>query len=78
MEVADFAPSAFEREYGRHVAIAYPAEGFAELKERLRRHGAELVAPLRATGSERFFFRCPDGYLFEIVAWVEEGGRARG
>ena len=68
VEVPDFEPSPFEREYGRHVAVAYPAEGFAGLKERLRQHGAELVAPLRPTASERFFFRTPDGYLFEVIA----------
>jgi hypothetical protein len=62
-----FLPSAFEREYGRHVAIAYPREGFAALKERLRQHGAELIAPLRPTASERLFFRDLDGYVFEIV-----------
>jgi catechol 2,3-dioxygenase-like lactoylglutathione lyase family enzyme len=68
VEVADFEPSPFEREYGRHVAVAWPREGFAELKERLRRHGAELIDPLRPTAAERFFFRTPDGYVFEVVA----------
>ena len=67
VEVSDFAPSPFEREYGRHVAIAYPREGFAGLKERLRQQGAEVIAPLRETPSERFFFRDPDGYAFEVV-----------
>jgi catechol 2,3-dioxygenase-like lactoylglutathione lyase family enzyme len=68
IQVADFAVSPFEREYGRHVAISYPVERFAELKERLRRHGAEIVAPLRATPFERFFFVDPNGYVFEVLA----------
>ena len=67
VEVADWAPSPFEREYGRHVAVAYPREGFAGLKERLRQQGAEVIAPLRETRPERFFFRDPDGYVFEVV-----------
>jgi catechol 2,3-dioxygenase-like lactoylglutathione lyase family enzyme len=67
VEVADFAPSPFEREYGRHVAVAYPREGFAGLKERLGQHGAEVIAPLRETPSERFFFRDPEGYVFEVI-----------
>jgi catechol 2,3-dioxygenase-like lactoylglutathione lyase family enzyme len=67
VEVADFAPSPFEREYGRHIAIAYPVAGFAGLKERLKGHGAEVIAPLRPTPFERFFFRDPNGYVFEVV-----------
>jgi catechol 2,3-dioxygenase-like lactoylglutathione lyase family enzyme len=68
VEVPDYAPSPFEREYGRHVAISHPAADFDGLKERLRQQGAELVAPLRPTTTERFFFRDPDGYFFEVVA----------
>jgi catechol 2,3-dioxygenase-like lactoylglutathione lyase family enzyme len=67
VQVADFEPSPFEREYGRHVAVAYPRAGFAALKERLRQHGAELIAADRPTPFERFFFRDPDGYVFEVV-----------
>jgi len=65
--VADFKPSAFEREFGRHIAVTFPQDGFAALKERLVRHGAELIAPARATPFERFFFRDPNGYIFEVV-----------
>jgi catechol 2,3-dioxygenase-like lactoylglutathione lyase family enzyme len=68
VEVADFAPSPFEREYGRHIALSYPRAGFAELKERLRQHGAEVIAADRPTPFERFFFRDPNGYVFEVVA----------
>jgi catechol-2,3-dioxygenase len=68
VEVPDFQHSPFEREYGRHVAVTHPREDFAKLKERLQQNGAELVAPLRETTSERFFFRDLDGYVFEVVA----------
>lgn len=67
IEVTDFEPSPFEREYGRHVAVSYPRAGFAELQDRLRRHGAEIIAAERPTSFERFFFRNPDGYIFEVV-----------
>ena len=67
VQVLDFASSPFEREYGRHIAIRYPGAGFAELKDQLRRLGAEVVAPLRETPFERFFFSTPDGYVFEGI-----------
>lgn len=67
LEVPDFAPSAYEREFGRHVAFAVPLSGFDELQRRLRAHGAELILPERPTPFQRFFFRDPDGYVFEIV-----------
>ena len=67
IEVQDFAPSAFEKEYGRHVAVSFPKDGLGGLKERLVRHGAELIAADRPTAFERFFFRSPDGYVFEVV-----------
>ena len=35
LRVPDFEPSGFEREFGRHFAVEYPADGFAGLKERL-------------------------------------------
>jgi catechol 2,3-dioxygenase-like lactoylglutathione lyase family enzyme len=67
LEVESFEPSDFEREYGRHIAVSFPLELFASLKERLRRAGAELIVPMRPTSFERFFFRTPDGYVFEVV-----------
>ncbi len=67
VEVPDYQPSPFDREYGRHIAIAFPQQEFAALKQRLERHGARLVAPLRETPFERFFFVDPDGYVFEVV-----------
>lgn len=67
LRVDGFEPSPFEAEYGRHFAFDYPLSEFAGLKERLVAHGAELVDPIRETPFERFFFREPNGYLFEIV-----------
>jgi catechol 2,3-dioxygenase-like lactoylglutathione lyase family enzyme len=68
IELDDFQASPFEREYGRHVALSYPVAEFAALKERLVEQGAELIEPKRATPTERFFFRDPNGYIFEVVA----------
>jgi catechol 2,3-dioxygenase-like lactoylglutathione lyase family enzyme len=67
LHVHDFEPSPFEREFGRHIAIEYPLEGFEALKRRLTEQGAELIAPERETPFERFFFRDPNGYVFEVV-----------
>ena len=67
LEVEDFRPSDFEAEFGRHIAVSYPREGFHDLKDRLRSRGAELIEPKRATAFERFFFRDPSGYIFEVV-----------
>ena len=60
-------PSPFEAEFGRHFAFDYPLEEFAGLKERLVAQGAELIDPIRETPFERFFFREPNGYVFEVV-----------
>src|SRR5215208_4543189 len=68
VEIADFEPSPFEREYGRHVAVAFPAASFPELRRRLAQLGVELIAPARPTPFEGFFFRDPNGYVFEVVA----------
>ncbi len=67
LRVDDFEISPFEREFGRHVAVAFPLAGFPELKSRLIDHGAELIDPIRETPFERFFFRSPEGYVFEVV-----------
>jgi len=68
VEVANFEPSPFEAEFGRHVALAVPPAEFAALKQRLRAHGATLIEPQRETPFARFFFRDPNGYVFEVVA----------
>lgn len=66
--VDGFAVSPFENEFGRHVAVFHPLEDFPALKARLAGEGAGLIAPLRATPFERFFFREPvNGYVFEVV-----------
>jgi catechol 2,3-dioxygenase-like lactoylglutathione lyase family enzyme len=67
VEVADFAPSPFEAEFGRNVAVAIPRAEFDGLRRRLRAHGATLIDPERPTPFARFFFRDPDGYVFEVV-----------
>jgi catechol 2,3-dioxygenase-like lactoylglutathione lyase family enzyme len=67
VEVADFAPSPFEQEYGRHIAVAYPRAGFAGLQQRLRTLGAEVIEADRPTPFARFFFRDPNGYVFEVI-----------
>ena len=72
IEIQDFAPSVFEKEYGRHIAVSFPRAGLGGLKERLARHCAELIAADRPTAFERFFFRSPDGYVFEVVSVERE------
>lgn len=67
IEVPDFKTSPFEQEYGRHVALEFAEETFDALKRRLVEHGAELIAPVRDTPFERFFFKDPNGYVFEVV-----------
>jgi catechol 2,3-dioxygenase-like lactoylglutathione lyase family enzyme len=67
VEVAGFEPSPFEAEFGRHVAIALPLADFDGLKRRLLAHGAEVIDPERPTPFARFFFRDPNGYVFEVV-----------
>jgi catechol 2,3-dioxygenase-like lactoylglutathione lyase family enzyme len=66
--VEGFDASPFEGEFGRHVAVFHPRADFPALKARLTGQGAVLIAPLRATPFERFFFREPvNGYVFEVV-----------
>ena len=65
--VEGFKPSAFEAEFGRHMALFHPASDFQALQQRLRDNGATLIEPLRETPFERFFFRDPNGYVFEVI-----------
>ncbi len=67
LQFPDFEPSAFEAEYGRHIAVFFPGTEFDELKQRLAGAGAELIAAKRPTPFERFFFREPNGYVFEVI-----------
>jgi isopentenyl diphosphate isomerase/L-lactate dehydrogenase-like FMN-dependent dehydrogenase len=68
VEVADFAQSPFEAEFGRHVAVSFPQREFDDLKRRLLAHGATLIEPERPTPFARLFFQNADGYVFEVVA----------
>jgi catechol 2,3-dioxygenase-like lactoylglutathione lyase family enzyme len=66
--VDGFAVSPFEGEFGRHIAVFHPGSDFPRLEQRLIDEGAELIAPLRQTPFERFFFREPiNGYVFEVI-----------
>ncbi len=67
IEEPDFEPSRFEREFGRHIAVTFALAEFPRLKVRLEREGATLIEPVRETPFERFFFRDPNGYVFEVV-----------
>ncbi len=70
LHVEDFEPSPFEAEFGRHVALFHDREDFPALKKRLAEAGAELIEPGRETPFERFFFREPNGYMFEVIDQV--------
>lgn len=66
--VEGFQVSAFEGEFGRHVALFHPLADFQPLKERLVAEGAELIEEIRPTPFQRFFFREPvNGYVFEVI-----------
>jgi catechol 2,3-dioxygenase-like lactoylglutathione lyase family enzyme len=66
--VEGYEISPFEGEFGRHVAVFYPRAQFRALKRRLTDRGAAILAPLRVTPYERFFFREPvNGYVFEVI-----------
>jgi catechol 2,3-dioxygenase-like lactoylglutathione lyase family enzyme len=67
IEVGAFEPSPFEREFGRHIAVTFPLAEFPRLKQQLQAHGGTLIEPLRGTPFARFFFRDPNGYVFEVV-----------
>ena len=67
IENPEFEPSRFEQEFGRHIAVTFARAEFPRLKERLQARGATLIEPLRETPFERFFFRDPNGYVFEVV-----------
>lgn len=70
VEDAEFETSPFECEFGRHVAVTVPLAAFPALRDRLVSRGASLIDPIRETPFQRFFFRDPDGYVFEVI---EEG-----
>ena len=68
LQVDAFQPSAFEGEFGRHVAVRYPGAEFEALRRRLIDAGATIVDAIRPTPFARFFFREPvNGYVFEVI-----------
>jgi catechol 2,3-dioxygenase-like lactoylglutathione lyase family enzyme len=67
IEDPEFETSPFEKEFGRHVAVTFALLEFPQLKERLQARGATLIEPIRETPFVRFFFRDPNGYVFEVV-----------
>ena len=68
VHVEGFEVSPFEQEFGRHIALLHPGADLEKLKQRLREHGAEIIAPMRATPFNRFFFKDPiNGYVFEVI-----------
>ena len=68
LQIDGFEPSDFEEEFGRHFAVFHPAADFPALKRRLVEFGAELIDAIRTTPFERFFFKDPNGYMFEVIA----------
>ena len=67
--VEGFEVSAFENEFGRHIALYAPDRDLPALKARLADRGAKVFDPLRPTSYPRFFFREPiNGYVVEVIA----------
>jgi catechol 2,3-dioxygenase-like lactoylglutathione lyase family enzyme len=67
--VEGFEVSAFENEFGRHIALYAPYGEFPALKARLTERGAEVFDSLRPTPYARFFFReTINGYVVEVIA----------
>ena len=67
LEVDEFRPSDFEDEFGRHVAIFFDGDQFETLRGRLVDCGAQIIDAQRPTPFARFFFRDPNGYVFEVI-----------
>ena len=67
LKVDGFEASPFEQEFGRHFAIFHAGYDFEDLQQRLRENGAEIIKAVRETPFRRFFFRDPNGYVFEVI-----------
>jgi catechol 2,3-dioxygenase-like lactoylglutathione lyase family enzyme len=67
LEVEDFCVPAGDREYGRHLAFAFPESQWTRIQQQLEQAGVEKIDPLRDSGGHRFFVRDPNGYCFEFV-----------
>ena len=65
--VEGFTPPVGEGEYGRHVALSFADERLDDIRAALDRIGVEIIEPQRPTQFRRFFFRDPNGYVFEVV-----------
>lgn len=66
--VEAFEVTAFENEFGRHIALYAPDRHLAAIKARLTERGAKVFDPLRPTSYARFFFREPiNGYVVEVI-----------
>ncbi len=75
LKVDPFEVSPFEEEFGRHFAFFFSAAKLAEIRKRLAEHDIEVIPPIRPTPFERFFFRDPNGYMFEVIdqdKWAQE------
>ena len=68
LRIDGFEVSPFEDEFGRHFAVFHPLADFDALKARIIEHGGTLIDPIRPTPFERFFFKDPNGYMFEVIA----------
>jgi predicted enzyme related to lactoylglutathione lyase len=76
--VEDFDTSPFEGEFGRHIAVFHPLDGFDDLMALLVARGGAIIEPLRPTDFQRFFVREPvNGYVFEVID-KGKGQRAEG
>ena len=58
-----------EKPFGRRVVVVTGGAGTIgrAVGQAFAEQGAEIIAPERETPFERFFFRDPNGYVFEIV-----------
>ncbi|TWT39072.1 VOC family protein [Blastopirellula retiformator] len=67
LQIEGFEVSPFEEEYGRHFAFFFPAAELPQIRARLADAGVEVIPPIRPTPFERFFFRDPTGYMWEVI-----------
>jgi len=67
LQVDGFEVSPFEQEFGRHFAFFFSAAQLATIRQRLAERSVEVIPPIRPTPFQRFFFRDPNGYMFEVI-----------
>ena len=61
------AKPAQDEEFGRHYAFFHPSHDFEAVQSRLRQENGKIIPAIRETPFRRFFFRDPNGYLFELI-----------